>query len=269
MVATLAFVGSIGLNAFIVLVIAFYLLRDDYRIVAWARSTFELDGGVVERFFAAVDYNLKSVYFGNLVNAFFTASIGVVTFNLLNLIAPPEVPIPLPALLGVLVGIASLVPVVGMKIVWVPVALFLLADSLFNDPTTVWFPLLFAAVSVVVVDTIPDFVLRPYVSGRGLHVGAVMLAYTFGPLLFGWYGIFLGPLILVILVEFGRIVMPWLVDETAIEEGWTLAASPAPPDVPETRRGDIDPERERLDTDLSDVSTESQPDDDRGQGQPE
>jgi hypothetical protein len=37
-----------------------------------------------------------------------------------------------------------------------------------------------------------------------------MVAYVFGPLLFGWYGIFLGPLILVAIVEFARIVVPWL-----------------------------------------------------------
>jgi predicted PurR-regulated permease PerM len=97
-----------------------------------------------------------------------------------------------------------------MKLVWVPIALLLIVDSLVTDPSTVWFPLLFAAVSTVVIDYIPDQLLRPYVSGRSLHVGAIMLAYIVGPLLFGWYGLFLGPLVLVVIWEFARIVVPWL-----------------------------------------------------------
>jgi len=72
------------------------------------------------------------------------------------------------------------------------------------------FPVAFLVVSFVVVDYVPDQLLRPYVSGRTLHVGAVMLAYTLGPFLFGWYGIFLGPFVLVVLYEFARIVVPWL-----------------------------------------------------------
>lgn len=162
-----------------------------------------------------MDYNLEKIYFGNILNTLVTGTIGAVTYNLLNLVASGVVAIPVPTLLGVLTGIGSLVPVIGMKIVWIPVAVLLFATSLFVDPGTVWFPVLFALVSAVLVDTIPDLVLRPFVSGRGIHIGAVMLAYIFGPLLFGWYGIFLGPLLLVVVIEFGRIVFPWLVEPTA------------------------------------------------------
>jgi hypothetical protein len=35
-----------------------------------------------------------------------------------------------------------------------------------------------------------------------------MLAYTLGPLLFGWYGLFLMPVLLVLVVQFARIVLP-------------------------------------------------------------
>jgi predicted PurR-regulated permease PerM len=203
-----------ALHGFIVLIIAFYLLRDDYRIAAWARETFIPDDSVLEHYFVAVDRDLKNVFFGNILNALVTGLLGAVIYVLLNVFAPPEVAIPEPALVGLLVGAGSLVPVIGMKIVWVPIALFLTARSLLLAPETLWFPLTFAAVSVVVVDYIPDQLLRPYVSGRTLHVGAVMLAYTVGPLLFGWYGIFLGPFVLVVVFEFGRLLFPWLVSGT-------------------------------------------------------
>jgi hypothetical protein len=37
-----------------------------------------------------------------------------------------------------------------------------------------------------------------------------MLAYVFGPLLWGWYGLFLGPVVLVLVVHFVRLVLPEL-----------------------------------------------------------
>ena len=69
----------------------------------------------------------------------------------------------------------------------------------------------------MIVDVIPDIVLRPYVSGRNLHMGMVMFAYIFGPLLFGWYGLFLGPMLLVVMVHFARLVLPELLDGERIQ----------------------------------------------------
>lgn len=200
------------IHLFIILIVAFYLLRDDYRIAAWARETFVTPDGVVDSYLVAVDSDLQSVFFGNILNALLTAVLGVVTYSGLNLVAPAAVRIPDPVLVGLIAGVASLVPVIGIKLVWVPIGGYLLGNALLVDPTAVWFVALFAGVSIIVVDTIPDQLLRPYVSGRTLHVGAVMLAYTIGPLLFGWYGIFLGPFLLVVVVEFARHVFPWLVD---------------------------------------------------------
>lgn len=210
LLGTFALLFNVLLRLFIVLVIAFYLLRDDHEVASWARDTFAPRGSVLERYFVAVDRDLKNVYFGNILNAMVTGLLGTVVYILLNVVAPDAVAIPEPVLLGLLTGAASLIPVIGMKLVWIPIALLLLVDSLVTDPGTLWFPLLFAAVSTVVIDYIPDQLLRPYVSGRSLHVGAIMLAYIVGPLLFGWYGLFLGPLILVALFEFARIVVPWL-----------------------------------------------------------
>jgi hypothetical protein len=44
-----------------------------------------------------------------------------------------------------------------------------------------------------------------------------MFAYILGPVLFGWYGLFLGPLILVLVVHFVRLVLPELVTGKQLE----------------------------------------------------
>jgi predicted PurR-regulated permease PerM len=235
----------VGLHLFIVLILVFFLLRDDYRIVAWARSTVVGEGSVLETFLRAVDRDLTNVYFGNILNAVLTGALGALTYTLLNLVAPESVRIPEPALFGLLTGVASLIPVIGIKLVWVPLGVLLAVDAALTDRSALWFPLVFAAVSVVVVDTLPDQFLRPYISGRSLHVGAVMLAYTFGPLMFGWYGVFLGPLLLVVLVEGARYIVPSLVgpqagavssardDDSELSEPLDVGDTPPDPDADE------------------------------------
>ncbi|WP_336023166.1 AI-2E family transporter [Halobellus salinisoli] len=207
----LGFIGIGLVHLFAMIALAFYLLRDDRKLSRWARARVADDRGVMEAFLGAVDRDFTNIFFGNILNAVLTGTIGVIAYSILNLFAPSGVAIPVAALVGLFAGVASLVPVVGMKLVYVPVAIYLGVTSYLVDPTTLWFTAAFVAVSFILVDTIPDLVLRPYVSGRNLHVGAVMIAYTLGPLLFGWYGIFLGPIILVLVVNFARHVLPVLI----------------------------------------------------------
>lgn len=207
---TFAFLGIGAIHLFVMIAFAFYLLRDGHRLRRWGQSMFADDHGILEAYMRGVDRDFNNIFFGNILNAILTGTIGVIAYSLLNVIAPVGVNIPAPALIGLLAGVASLIPVVGMKLVYVPVAAYMALEATIANPPGFWFVLLFAAVSFVIVDTIPDLVLRPYVSGRSLHVGAVMLAYTFGPLLFGWYGIFLMPMILVLFVNFVRLVLPEL-----------------------------------------------------------
>jgi predicted PurR-regulated permease PerM len=216
-VDTLAVVGIGLVHLFVMIALAFYLLRDDNRLSQWAVAQFGDEEGVLEAYLHAVDQDLNAIFFGNILNAAFTATIGVIVYSLLNTLAPAEAAIPAAAVVGLLAGTASLIPVVGMKLVYVPVAIYMgLRAAVGGDPAGLWFVGMFALISLVVVDTIPDLLLRPYVSGRNLHVGSVMMAYVLGPLLFGWYGLFLLPLLLVTTVHFVRIVLPELLDTTTV-----------------------------------------------------
>ena len=233
---TVAFVGVGLVHLFVMVAIAFYLLRDDHRISRWASRRFADDDGVLEAYLSAVDTDLDNIFFGNILNAVLTGTIGVIAYTVLNVFSPVGLRIPAAALVGLLAGVASLIPVVGMKLVYVPVAGYMGVQSLaFAGPRSVWFVGAFVVVSFVLVDTIPDLVLRPYVSGRGLHVGSVMIAYTFGPLLFGWYGIFLLPILLVFVVNFARIVLPELLAGKQIQpyvvDPTYLSDDPVAPEV--------------------------------------
>jgi predicted PurR-regulated permease PerM len=216
-VDTIAFLGIGAIHLFVMLALAFYLLRDGSRLSRWTLRRFGDDRGLLEAYGRAVDHDFKAIFFGNILNAVLTGTIAVLVYSLLNVYAPPGLAIPAAALVGLLSGIASLIPMVGMKLVYVPVAVYLAVVGFLNDPSGLWFVAVFAVVSFVVVDTIPDLVLRPYVSGRSLHVGSLMIAYTLGPLLFGWYGIFLAPMLLVLIVHFARVVLPEILEREPIQ----------------------------------------------------
>jgi predicted PurR-regulated permease PerM len=221
------FLGTIAnalLHLFIVFGLAFYLLRDDHHLSAWTRDRFADRHGVFDSFCTIVDRDLNQIFFGNVLNAVLTGLIGAAAYSALDFLAPPSLSVPIPILLGLLSGAASLVPLVGMKLVYVPATVYLFARAFSSGgPDVLWFPIAFGLVAFVIVDVIPDIVLRPYVSGRNLHMGMVMFAYIFGPLLFGWYGLFLGPLLLVLVVGVSRTLLPAALERLRHGQSTTLA----------------------------------------------
>jgi len=211
LVETATTLGIILINLLAIAVFAFYLLRDDDRLIGWLHTTLDTRGTVFDDFLQAIDRDLSSIFFGNILNAIITGTIAVIAYSVLNVVAPTGAAIPAAALIGLLAGGASLIPIVGMKIIYVPVALYMAVRAVMTaGGESLWFVVLFAVVSIVVVDSIPDFLLRPYVSGKNVHIGSLMLAYILGPLFFGWYGLFLMPALLVVVVQFAVVVVPSL-----------------------------------------------------------
>jgi len=198
---------------FVALVVAFYLLRDDRRVARWFRDVFE-DTPSVVAFAEGIDDDLTTIYTGNLLTLGATGLVAVATFYAFDLLAGGDL-VSYPLLLGLLVGVATLVPVVGIKLVYVPYTAVLLFRSLALGTVPVWIPIAFFALSVVVVDFVPDMFIRSYLSAGTLHMGLVILSYVLGTRAFGWYGVFLGPVVLVVTVHFLREILPELVDGSA------------------------------------------------------
>ena len=210
LVDSVGLIANATLHGFILLAGTYYLLTDGSRLVSWFLDSFD-ESGVVESYAVAVDSELSSILFGNILNAFVTGIIGILVFSAYNLVAPGAVKVPFAPLVGALTGAGSLIPVVGMKIIYLPVgAVLAVAAAASGQPSAFGFVTLFLVLSFVVVDTIPDFLIRPYVSGNRTHVGMLMFAYILGPIAFGFYGIFLGPILLVLVAQFFRTIAPYV-----------------------------------------------------------
>ena len=198
------------LHVFLSLTFAFYLLRDDHDLAAWFRAEVSDRETAPHAFLSAIDRDLHSVYFGNVLTVLLVALVAVAVYNGLNVLAPPRLSVPLPTALALATGLASFVPIVVGKLVYVPLGLYLAGQAFRTDPTLLWFPALFFVVAFVFLDMLPVMFLRPYLSGQTLHTGLIMFAYILGTVLFGWYGLFFGPLVVVFVVQFVNIVLPGL-----------------------------------------------------------
>jgi predicted PurR-regulated permease PerM len=157
-----------------------------------------------------VDDDLTTIYTGNLITIGASGLLAVVVYYGLDLIAPAGTGVQFPILLGLLTGVATLIPSVGMKIVYVPYTAYLVWQGVSGNGGPLWFPVVFFLVTVVVVDVVPDIFIRSYFSKGELNMGLVLLMYVLGAVAFGWYGVFVAPIILVAFVHFVRDILPVL-----------------------------------------------------------
>ncbi len=203
-------------DVFVMVVVAYYLLQYDDDIAEWARGTFDDQPSVIS-VMATVDAELEHIYWGNLVLVALTALIAGVNYYALQFVAPEGVTIPYVFLLAMVTGIMTLVPAIGIKLVYFPMAGFL-AYRAVTGGTPLWFPIAFFLVTFVVVDVFPDTIVRPWISAGELNMGLVLMAYVFGAVAFGWYGVFLGPIVLVVFLEFARTILPELMTDARVKD---------------------------------------------------
>jgi predicted PurR-regulated permease PerM len=203
-------VSSGFVSLLIVLILTYTMLVDGPRFKAWLVNIIDVDG-VIDEYATQVDEELSAALFGNIVNVFVTAAIGVVVFTGYNFVAPSSLLIPFPGLLGALAGVGSLIPVIGIKLVYVPVTAWLLANSWMLEG---W-PGMSAIVgmfvlSVVVIDFIPDIFVRAFASGEATHTELLIVAYIVGASALGFYGLFLAPILLVAVLCAGQVLVPYI-----------------------------------------------------------
>jgi predicted PurR-regulated permease PerM len=189
---------------------AFFCFRDGGRLERWFRSEFGGEETAAYAFLRAMDRDLEAVYFGNVITVLLTVVAAAVVYNGFNALTRPALSVPFPTLLALLTGLATFVPLVVGKIVYVPVTVHLGVQAARLDGGLFVFPAAFLAVCFLFLDLLPQTFVQPVISGRTLHTGMMLFSYVLGTALFGWYGLFLGPLLVVFVVQFANVVLPEL-----------------------------------------------------------
>jgi predicted PurR-regulated permease PerM len=172
----------IVVNSLITLVIVFFFFRDGK---AWLHTAVEatpLSPSQAHRLLSNISDTIVANVYGIL-------SVGLAQ-GLLTGIAVAIVGIPSPLLLGLAAAIASLVPVVGAAIVWVPCGLYLIFTG------ALWKGVFVLLWGVLVISA-ADNIIRPWVvSGKvELHPLVLLFFILGGVEAFGFIGLFLGPVV--------------------------------------------------------------------------
>lgn len=163
--------------------VVYYLLKDGDRTVGWLRTVLPLDPEIREELFDEINLLLYNSLVG-------TAAVAGVQAVLLG-IAFVLVGIQNVVFWTVVTFIAALLPLVGASIIWLPAGLYFLV---IGQPVAAVALFVFGAVVISTVDNI----LRPMVMRRGAQLSPVLtiLGIFGGIALFGFVGLFVGPIVL-------------------------------------------------------------------------
>lgn len=179
-------------EAFITFYLLFYFLRDRQAAKTMIKTWLPLTTSEADHLFRRVAETVHATVYGTLAVAAVQGSLGGLMFWMLGL--------PTPLLWGLVMGLLSIVPVLGAFIIWIPAALLLMLEGSWARA------LILAVWGGVVVGGI-DNVLRPMFVGNRLrlHTIPAFISIIGGLFLFGAPGFILGPLtatMTMLLVEF-------------------------------------------------------------------
>jgi predicted PurR-regulated permease PerM len=160
----------------------FYLLRDAHAVEQATFNLLPLDEKQSKAVFKRCRDVIKASVQGVMVIAAIQGFLGGITFALLGL--------PSSVLWGFVMFIASLIPMAGSALVWVPASIYLAATGQY------WQAGVLVFVGAVVIGSV-DNLLRPRLVGSkaGLHDLVIFFSVLGGLQAFGVAGLFVGPVV--------------------------------------------------------------------------
>lgn len=177
--------GLLG-SAIICLFATFFLLRDGEHIVARLIEIIPLPAEHSARLMRGINDTI-------VANVYAMVAVGVAQGTLAT-IAMLILSVPSAVLIGVATACASVIPIVGSGLVWVPVAAYLFFSG---HPGKALFLVIW---SVVLVGT-ADNIIRPFVVIGKVQAHPLLLVFSLlgGVAAFGFIGLFIGPVVLSVL----------------------------------------------------------------------
>ena len=163
--------------------VVYYLLKDGDRAAAWLRTVLPLAPEIREELFDETSLLLYNSLVGTVAVAGVQATLLGIAFVFLG--------IQNVVFWTVVTFVAALLPLVGASIIWLPAAVYFLV---IGRPVAAVALIVFGAVVISTVDNI----LRPMVMRRGAQLSPVLtiLGIFGGIALFGFVGLFIGPIVL-------------------------------------------------------------------------
>lgn len=192
----LASVPSFILNFFVMIFVVYYLLKDGDAIAKRIKKILPLKESHKQHVFDRFHNVTHAMFYGNISIAIIQGAVGAVGFLVLG--------VPSPILWGFVMALFALIPYFGTAIVWLPAALNLIfAGYLHSDNSLIVRGIILIAYGLIVISSI-DNILKPKIIGSkaNVHPVLVLIGVLGGLNLFGFVGVFLGPMMLALLMTF-------------------------------------------------------------------
>ena len=179
--------GSFVVNSAITLFTLFFLFREGRAVRRRVAALLPLSSEQVERLFSGIENTVVGTVYGGLIVAAVQGALVGIALWVLGVDSP--------LFWGLVAGVFALLPLVGTAIVWVPAAIYLVASGSWVKG------LILVGWGAFVVGTI-DNILRPLlIRGRvQMHPLLIFFAVFGGVSVFGFLGLFIGPVILALTV---------------------------------------------------------------------
>ncbi len=183
------------LGALVIVLTMFVSFRGARRFVWYFKALLPIKPNYKEEFVARIKQTSDAVVLGVVTVSFLQGLVAMFGFYIFGL--------PSPALWGFLTFIASLLPVVGPAVIWAPFAVYLYLTGHVSAAVGLAF------YSLVLQNLLLDFVFKTKIIGSKGKLSPLMvfLGIVGGVMAFGVVGILLGPIVLVLLMEFFNIYM--------------------------------------------------------------
>ncbi len=181
------------LNVFVLVLSMFASFRGGEKFVNNLRDMLPVGRAQKEKFINRFKQVTDAIVLGVVLVSLVQGIAAMIAFYIFDVSSP--------ALLGFLTFLAALLPLIGPAVVWVPVALF----KYFSGDTAAAVGII--VYSIVVQNLLLGFVLQTRVIGARGKISPllVLLGISGGVMAFGITGILLGPLVLVVLLEFLKV----------------------------------------------------------------
>lgn len=197
---TFTFLSGLGgwlLQAGAALFTLFYFLRDGDGFMRTVKWLIPLDAPTTDRLVLRTKDVIFATVWGNVAVAVVQGGLGGLAFWILGL--------PAAALWGSVMGLLSLLPVVGPMIVWLPGGLILLGQG------EIVRGLLLLAFGGGIISTVDNYLRAVIIGERAeMHSLVVFFSVLAGLFAFGVVGIFVGPVVFVIalsVIEVARVTL--------------------------------------------------------------
>lgn len=192
----LASIPSFLLSFFVMIFVVYYLLKDGDGIAKRIKNILPLKESHKQHVFDRFHHITYAMFYGNITIAIIQGILGSIGFMIFG--------VPSPILWGFVMVLFALIPYFGTAIVWLPAALNLIFSGyLQSDNSLTTRGIFLIAYGVIVISSI-DNILKPKLIGTkaNVHPVLVLIGVLGGLNLFGFVGIFLGPMMLALLMTF-------------------------------------------------------------------